>query len=270
MQSDATSKNDPYYSLLGEIQILGDSLTRKTLHLNKLIPRVHSGRAYNDAMGRFKYEINRLEDRYGVFVKSFAVSIANLALKKTKQHWTKDKDIMVLWQKLAAIVENFSEHPTKKNAAFIINEVTGEMEAFSANRTPPGLKTKPSHHRPGIRKDFIVCAERLVIADFFKISVRSYKGLPAAYRVQNLSRDLTLLGHHTKELEGSYLYSPVIPCKLCSDVIVPYGFRGVISDPNGGKHFNAARRESFEVTLRALKTHKIQFLDFSRLMASPS
>lgn len=233
-----------YDSILEEIKILSDELTRRVGALYQHVPQKHHGRRYKTAIIPYVRRINQLEELYDPHIKKIASRISEIS----GEGWQENKDIVNLWHQVAHVIEKFSEHPTKKVAALIISK-EGVLQSYSANRVPPGINQRAKHYVEGIRKSFIMCAERLALAKFYKLSPREYGDISHQRRVALLSDAITEVGKHSQELRDSYMLATVVPCCECKTAIIASRPTGVIVNTNNGKHFK--RSNDFGDTVSA-------------------
>lgn len=120
---------------------------------------------------------------------------------------------------------------------------------------PPGIRQKANYYLEGIRKNYIMCAERVAMAKFYKLSANDYKMHGAKDRIHFLSARLTEVGKHSHELRDSYMLATVVPCQHCKPAIIASRPRGVLVDTNSGKHFK--RSDDFMETVSSFAANGI-------------
>lgn len=195
---------------------------------------------------KYALAVNQIEEGNTQAIKAAAQEITALCHKD----WAQDKNILCLWHQLAQIVTEFSENPdkTKRVATLLINQ-NGELHTFAANRTPEGLDKHGSHFAKGLRKDFIVCSERIAMARLLNIRLRSfgrfsewkhesmYKALQIGQLTSDLIRDAII---KRPALKNIYALTTVSPCDVCATAFVVHKPKGVITCEAIPKHFTRA------------------------------
>ena len=258
---DSIHISSTFASVEAEIRALGQELTRRVSTLNLLVSKDHHGPRYKASIVQFAHAINSLEAQYSHRFYEIATNIGKL----TQDGWQENRDVVRLWQQMAQVVTNFSEHPTKKVAALIISN-NNRLLSFSSNRIPNGINKKAKYYVEGIRKRFILCAERMALAKFYNLSVVRLRGADPEDRIRLLSDTVLKVGSHSQELRNSFVLTTVVPCRHCRPAIFASRPQGVLADIHTGKHFT--RDQPFTVVEEEFKAHNVSIYPLHQLLAA--
>jgi tRNA(Arg) A34 adenosine deaminase TadA len=225
------------------IETLGKKLFAEVDTFAQKIPEKHEGKAYRKAVLAFTRQINKLEKTHQKEITDVANQISALQA----EGWEDNQDIVRLWHDFALALTAFSEHPSKKVATVIISE-NNELQAYGTNRIPANIVKRAEHFIRGIRSSFIICSERMAIANFLGISIKPWwKHLRNASRalldqiekqeIQNFSDRIIEIGKHSADLHNSTMITTTTPCNQCACAIAAHKPKLLITNGNSGHNF---------------------------------
>lgn len=185
-----------------------------------------------------------------------------------RRSWMNDPDIINMWfQVTTQYLQRFSEHPSKKVAAIVV-DANNNMICWGVNRIPAGIGRLPARYAEGIRKNYIVCAERNMFAHYQGLGITLFDGLTpsdAAIRetVVNYSDSTIYWGSQRPLPEGSWMFVSNLPCTACREAIIAHRPETFVTDFEAGSHFKRAgsRRENYKAMcaagIKVLNIHQI-------------
>lgn len=183
---------------------------------------------------------NRASTAEKKFLGAFYAAAAEIT-RVSDKGWDKNEDILNLWRDLAHIATKFSQHPNKKVATLIISG-NGKLLSFGANRVPEGVPTQGDYYVKGERKNYIVCSERIALAQLLGISVEpeSKSYLNTQQRIQKLTDEIISSGQDNNILKNSFIMTTAPSCETCANAIAPFRPKGVITVNEVGADFTRA------------------------------
>ena len=203
-------------------------------------PDRHAGRKFKARAARYAADTNLIEARHSASIRAAAAEITQCC----RDGWEKDPDVLNLWHQLVLTLTNLSEHPDpSKRVATLIIDKKGNLRAFAANKTPDGLDRHGGHYVKGIRKDFIVCSERIALARLLGVKLAKppkwHRGRAArTWQVAKLTIDIMSAAvAHSDLLQDSYVLTTTSPCEICAHTLTPFHPRGILTNHSNGNHF---------------------------------
>lgn len=221
----------------------------------------HEGKKYKRAVVGFVCQINRLEYAYGQRLAGAAREITRCA----GEGWTEKPEIVRLWRQFAEVVTNFSEHPTKKVSTLIIGK-DNMLESYAANRVPEEVETRGGHYVKGVRKNYIVCSERMALANFIGLKLppipeNDHSESYVRGAIINFSDAIAAAGRHSTELHKSVVLTTTTPCDTCIDSLVAFRPKIIMANAQSGSGYT--RDVSFGRAEKALASQGIILLNLT-------
>jgi hypothetical protein len=259
--------------LLDDIRKLGAELAKRRFEFSRHIVSDHKSAPFiNEEVIPFVKGMAKLRDHYRPQIKEIADRISRLG----GRGWEKNENIVKLWNTLRIAIQELSEHPddSKKVSAIIVSR-NNRMIAWGVNQIPDGLPRYGHYYVKGLRKDFIVCAERMATALGVKIPLaadRLFKRLKDPERQNEETRrivrayskqtaDAAKRENHRRErhrehrhnlirLSGSTLFVRAPSCHDCRPVVKAGNFKAIAADKNGGNNFTRSRQLKINIGKR--------------------
>ena len=192
------------------------------------------------------------------------------------QHdWQSNPDILALWYKLATIIQDFSEHPSKKVATLVVKN--GALIAFDANHVPDGIPKYGKHYEKSNR--LIICSERCALERLEAMQVEIIKGRrrddkhskAIAAAMKELDSRLIERAKISTKLQGCDIITTTAPCLQCADVIAAYKEppERIIAINGAPDNFNQSRKDSIKQGEQILSTRGVPIYYVSKKTFTP-
>lgn len=150
-----------------EIQALAEDILRGRGELKSLAEFDHKSEEFKLAIIPVIRGVAKMRNDFNPRITKIAKGISQSAGK----NWQNNSSIVALWFALKQAITPLSDHPTKWVASIIVDK-NNKMLSWGVNQIPNGLPRIPEFYLEGIRRNLIVCAERIAGAANLGVKVQ--------------------------------------------------------------------------------------------------